>query len=462
MSTFNKNNFMKHLFPIALCFLFAACSSEAEKEVNTVFSGTISGSEIDTIRLFNDDLMLKLAVTDGSFKDTIEIEEGYYTIRIGRESSQLYFDKGFDLTLNIDTKEFDESISYSGNGSNENNALAKMYMVDELHLGNQSEFYSLDETAFINSLNELKNKLVSVLDSSQAKSAFVSEQKKGIDYQINTYLYQYENGHAYFTQNDTFKVSDDFYTSIIPYERYNETEFKRLSNYQGLNIINFSTDVRKLRADGQSSAEALNKVSGEIQSEYVKNELINNYSRFLLEPNDELEELYAFLSQNVSDTSYLKNYNEAYETNKQLLKGMPSPVFSDYENHAGGTMSLADLEGKYTYIDVWATWCGPCLREVPFLKEVESKFHDKNINFVSISVDQLEDHGTWIDMVKDKELGGIQLFADNSWQSDFVKGYGIKGIPRFILLDDEGNIVDANAPRPSNPELIEVLEEFNL
>lgn len=453
---------MKYLIPFAIGILLMACATEAEKEVNTVFSGTIIGSEIDTVRVFNDNILLKLAVTDGSFKDTIEIEEGYYTLRIGRESSQLYFDKGFDLTLNIDTKEFDESISYSGNGSNENNALAKMYMVDELHIGHQSEFYSLSVDDFVNSLGELKNKLVAVLDSSKANPTFYTEQIKGVDYQINTYLYQYENGHSYFTQNDTFEVSDDFYSNIIAYERYNEADFKRLSNYQGLNIMNFNTDIRKYKAEGLSSAEALKKVSGEIQSEYVKNELVNNYSRYLLEPNEELEELYMFLSENVSDTTYLKNYKEAYETNKQLLKGMPSPIFSDYENHAGGTMSLADLEGKYTYIDVWATWCGPCLREVPFLKEVESKFHDKNINFVSISVDQLEDHGTWIDMVKDKELGGIQLFADNSWQSDFVKGYGIKGIPRFILLDDEGNIVDANAPRPSNPELIEVLEEFNL
>jgi len=61
-----------------------------------------------------------------------------------------------------------------------------------------------------------------------------------------------------------------------------------------------------------------------------------------------------------------------------------------------------------------------------------------------------------------KSLGGIQLFADNDWKSSFVKDYQINGIPRFILIDTEGNIVDPNAPRPSSPELIELLTELNI
>ena len=59
-----------------------------------------------------------------------------------------------------------------------------------------------------------------------------------------------------------------------------------------------------------------------------------------------------------------------------------------------------------------------------------------------------------------KELAGIQLFADNDWNSDFVKAYGINGIPRFILIDPQGNIVDANAERPSSPALTTQLEKL--
>ena len=65
-------------------------------------------------------------------------------------------------------------------------------------------------------------------------------------------------------------------------------------------------------------------------------------------------------------------------------------------------------------------------------------------------------------MVADKELKGIQLFADADWKSDFVKKYAIDGIPRFILLDAEGKIVNADAPRPSDPKLKDVLTELGL
>lgn len=151
---------------------------------------------------------------------------------------------------------------------------------------------------------------------------------------------------------------------------------------------------------------------------------------------------------------------------ESLPEGSPSPTFENYINFKGGTTSLSDLKGKFVYVDIWATWCGPCKREIPSLKKVEEQFHGKNIEFVSISVDDERRSGTkekafesWKTMVKDKELGGIQLFSDNAWQSDFVKNYKVNGIPRFILIDPNGNIVSPDAPRPSNPELITLLEE---
>ena len=65
-------------------------------------------------------------------------------------------------------------------------------------------------------------------------------------------------------------------------------------------------------------------------------------------------------------------------------------------------------------------------------------------------------------MIVDKELGGMQLFADKDWESQFVQDYMIKGIPRFILIDPQGNIINANAPRPSSKKLVETLESLKL
>ena len=146
----------------------------------------------------------------------------------------------------------------------------------------------------------------------------------------------------------------------------------------------------------------------------------------------------------------VQEYERASKANKMV--GKASPQF-DYENFKGGKTKLADLKGKYVYIDLWATWCAPCRAEIPFLQKVEEKYHGKNIEFVSISIDKEKDHEKWKKFVTDKNLGGVQLFADKDWESEFVVNYGVTGIPRFILIDPQGNIVSSDANRPSSPDL---------
>jgi thiol-disulfide isomerase/thioredoxin len=145
-----------------------------------------------------------------------------------------------------------------------------------------------------------------------------------------------------------------------------------------------------------------------------------------------------------------QEYERVAKANKMV--GNPSPEF-EYENYKGGKTKLSDLKGKYVYIDLWATWCGPCRAEIPFLQKIEEKYHGKNIEFVSISIDKAKDNDKWKKFVTDKNLGGVQLFADKDWESEFVMSYGVTGIPRFILIDPTGKIVNADASRPSSSEL---------
>jgi thiol-disulfide isomerase/thioredoxin len=145
-----------------------------------------------------------------------------------------------------------------------------------------------------------------------------------------------------------------------------------------------------------------------------------------------------------------EEYERVAKANKMV--GKASPGF-DYENYKGGKTKLSDLKGKYVYIDLWATWCAPCRAEIPYLQKIEEKYHGKNIEFVSISIDKAKDNEKWKKFVTDKKLGGVQLFADKDWESEFVVNYGVTGIPRFILIDPQGNILKSDASRPSDPEL---------
>ncbi|NLR91145.1 MULTISPECIES: TlpA family protein disulfide reductase [Flammeovirga] len=130
-------------------------------------------------------------------------------------------------------------------------------------------------------------------------------------------------------------------------------------------------------------------------------------------------------------------------------------VFKDLE---GNTVDLTEFEGKYVYIDVWASWCGPCLREIPSLQEIEKKYEGKDIVFVSLSVDQSTD--AWKAMVKKKDLHGNQLHLGTNFK--FTDKFNITSIPRFILLDKKGKVENANAPRPSEEALVALFKDLGL
>lgn len=145
-----------------------------------------------------------------------------------------------------------------------------------------------------------------------------------------------------------------------------------------------------------------------------------------------------------------------------LLVGKPSPTFKDYLTPEDKNTSLSDFKGKYTYIDVWATWCGPCKAEIPSMTEFNATDAAKKINFISLSVDEEKAVDTWKEMVKEKEMTWHQLRADSAWNSSFIQAYAINSIPRFILLDPKGNVIDADAPRPSSEEFKTMIEGLEL
>ena len=171
---------------------------------------------------------------------------------------------------------------------------------------------------------------------------------------------------------------------------------------------------------------------------------------------EELEKNIAPLKQYLVTDSMKQAYFRIMKSHAEFKKGSPSFNFS-YESNEGRKVSMNDLKGKVVLIDVWATWCGPCKVEIPHLKQLEEEFKGKNVEFVSVSVDILKDKEKWKTFVAEKELGGIQLFAEG-W-SDIAKYYDITGIPRFLVFDQEGKIVSVDAPRPSNPELKQLLEQ---
>lgn len=141
--------------------------------------------------------------------------------------------------------------------------------------------------------------------------------------------------------------------------------------------------------------------------------------------------------------------NEVTKTSKKsnISEGKTSPEFS-FKNTINKTVNLKDLRGKYVYINFWTTWSEPSNEELPYFNELAKEFGN-DISFVNISVDYQKDVKKWKQYVKDQQLKGIQVIADNNWQSDFIKAFNIVKIPRAVLIDKEGKIVNAFSAKPS-------------
>lgn len=125
-----------------------------------------------------------------------------------------------------------------------------------------------------------------------------------------------------------------------------------------------------------------------------------------------------------------------------------------YPDAAGKMHKLSDNLGKVVFIDVWATWCAPCLKEQPALEELEKSFAGQDIVFISLSIDT--DKAKWQKMVEEKKLSGLHLFSNN--KGTIVSDYEVTEIPRFILFDKNGKTVNINAPRPTEAKLKTLIE----
>ncbi len=114
---------------------------------------------------------------------------------------------------------------------------------------------------------------------------------------------------------------------------------------------------------------------------------------------------------------------------------------------------MAQFEGKVVYLDFWASWCGPCKREMPYSAKLKKTFEGKDVVFVYISTDR--NPTAWDKAIKSMQIGGTHYRVNKSVYVGMNERFNVKTIPRYVLFDKDGNVVDDNAKRPSNPQLVD-------
>jgi thiol-disulfide isomerase/thioredoxin len=128
----------------------------------------------------------------------------------------------------------------------------------------------------------------------------------------------------------------------------------------------------------------------------------------------------------------------------------------------GSTVSMKGLRGKVVVIDFWATWCGPCVAEMPKMKELYSKYRDKGVEFIGVSLDQSEAQGGLDKLkafVKENSIKWPQYYQGKFWNGDFSRSWGINSIPRVFVVGADGRLFSVDARGKLDKILPELLEK---
>ncbi len=449
---------MKKLVLLALIGgIMFSCKNEPVKDY-LVLSGDIQNYKKRDIKLesFRSEEKIKFDRKANKFSDTLKIDKnGFYTITFNKRKFNLYLSPTEDLKIIMDYKNPD-SIKFEGKNALINDYFVKKAKVFKDEIGNLRDLLSLEEEEFLEKIGDYKNSLTDLALDSELPESFLKKEIKNIDYEYRRDLNYYPAYYPVLSGEKDFVVSENFPDVIAQTSLNNGNDYTDFEYYRTILVDNLKKKVNeKTTEEDNFYLTYLETIQTEISDTLIKNDLLfHETGKNGITYADDLDEYYRKFMAYSSNNAHKSRITEIYNSLKLTAKGNPSPKFNNYENYEGGSTSLDDLtgHGKYLYIDVWATWCGFCKRETPLLKRLEQQYHDKDIEFVSISVDNVNLKDKWKETIAQKEMGGVQLFADKSFGSDFIKKFAIKGLPRFILVDPEGNIVSPNAPRPSDGE----------
>ncbi|MGS2765179.1 TlpA family protein disulfide reductase [Sinomicrobium sp. M5D2P9] len=450
---------------LAGIILFSNCARQ-EKSSYAILSGVIKNGK-QTIELrshYNTTDKSKTKIIhldeDGTFLDSLHIEKSeLYLLWDKTNMVELYLTPSKKYSIDYDAKKFkSEGVTLKGD-----DIAINEYYIDKTRNEGFSNYNGegKSEKELRNSLNKIKEKQLERLNASKLPDVLKMHESSSINYEYLRNLFL----HLGLNDIDTPSVASKKELNI---DYLNEEDYKKYASYKYLVSDYFNTQIRNKEKEykKQDSSYSINQHAIKelallIPNEHIKNDLIASAASFYLLGSKDIEACYNdFKKYYTGNDSIIKaEMLDSYNRFTLLKKGTPSPKFINYKNYNGGVNSLDDFKGMFVFIDIWASWCGNCFFEIPALKKLEKDYKDKNIVFLSIA--WKDDEDKWRETVKRESLTGIQLFASKK-DNTFFDEYRVSGIPRYILIDPEGNIVDYSTPRPSEGKLTALFKSIGM
>lgn len=470
---------MRLLAVIAICIF----------SINAVFagqaklSGKITNQLADEVEVsyftnlldYSQKTMKAKLASDGSFSIIIPVTEQFTQISIqnGDQQTETFIQPGDDLKLTLDGKNFDSTLVYTGKGAEISNLMAKhvlQYSMMVMFGSRLQPYYIKDEAEFIAAANDEMKKELDFLEANKkgVPANFVQYWKSWYQYSVYSEMIRYTFMHKMMkerTNSIVMKYEDYAIINKIPIA-FNDNYTNQPGYVSYVSELYSNKYSAMTKDDSTISAEKKN----EMREAYVNKEVKANmppktkeyyyannlYGNIKYSPIADVEKKYTSFLSSYKNSSYDSILSKAVATKRKKAKGAPAIEF-DFTTMEGQQMKLSDFKGKVVYIDFWASWCGPCMRELPSTKKVKEHFKDKDIVFLNVSID--EDMNAWKKAIEKNNITGVHTCEPGGWKNRVAQLYGVNSVPSYFLIDKNGKFASENTPRPSETEqLIKEIE----
>ncbi len=472
----------KKIFSIFLfTLLFIGFKGNAQS--TATITGTIEEQQLNQVQLSIDRLYLGKPeiitsdIKDGQFRfQFTPFNARIVDFIIGDKHHKIFIEPANDLQINIK----DTSINFTGTGAEQNTFLNLFYKTfskdfDDTLMQQQMLSTGVDafEISIFENSKKQNNFYKNYPDNNKFSPAFA-------DYLQNTINYKYWNlllAYPIINANSESKIMT---VNQVPAIMFDEFEKVKLNNNDAINSASYRQFLKYYVIYFTSQKNGFNKftdftVSADRKLTLAKEKLSGAAFKFWLAEfmSEEcqrlspysIRKLFTELTAVDKEGIYTTAVNEVCgermamkevkEKKKEEKPAERKKDELDLTDLNGKHVSLSDFDGKVVYIDFWASWCGPCRKMMPFSKQLHAQLSEKQkkkIVFLYISIDA--DKEQWKKGIKDLDIEGVNVISPGNWQSKAVAYFQINGIPRYMIMNKKGDIVDVNAARPADQSVL--------
>lgn len=481
---------MKLYSSILFFFVLFLGSNVFAQNNDAQLSGTINGAEGNVVvkidRIYLGKTLIDSTVVplnNGKFSSNITLDRSRPVALIyNNQQLPLFLTPNGKLSVQCDADSLLKTATFEGNAAADNRTLAQFYLqfgkwyntqaITEYILKTKIDPFEMD-------LYQTKQKQTDFCKNAQSELS--ADFKQYLNNQIDYNYWRWIFGFPIVTGNSSTDIK---IVMPIPYSMLDGFDEKILDNAQAMINEPFRGLLVYYTTYTTSKQNNFNKFADLSQSLEMK---YNNIRQLFKEPMmsfvaasflyEQCDKIIPPTAKKVYEGIKNSDKTNTYaplifaKCGDQINKKYDAPMVAATPGSAGGAsssneftmkdingkeVSLSDYKGKVVYVDFWASWCGPCRKEMPFSHELPSKLSKKqlkNVVFLYISIDDTEER--WKGGIEQNKIEGINLLSPGGWNSPACAKFGIQSIPRYMLINKKGEVANANAKRPSDPSIID-------